>query len=60
MKSASFKVIENEWISLADGRRLSARIWIPKNAKKEPVPAFESDQQINQRHWGKTIKRDLI
>ena len=40
MKSASFKVIENEWITLADGRRLSARIWIPDNAKKEPVPAI--------------------
>ncbi|MFA9419306.1 MAG: CocE/NonD family hydrolase [Gammaproteobacteria bacterium] len=40
MKSASFKVIENEWITLADGRRLSARIWIPKNAKKEAVPAI--------------------
>ena len=40
MKSASFKVIENEWITLADGRRLSARIWMPINAKKEPVPAI--------------------
>jgi len=40
MKSASFKVIENEWITLADGRRLSARIWLPKNAKKEAVPAI--------------------
>ncbi len=24
------------------------------------VTAFESDQQINQRSWEKTIKRDLI
>jgi len=24
------------------------------------VTAFESDQQVNQRHWEKTIKRDLM
>jgi putative CocE/NonD family hydrolase len=25
------RIIENEWISLADGRRLAARIWLPCN-----------------------------
>ena len=40
MKSAGFKVIENEWIKLADGRRLSARIWIPNKANKQAVPAI--------------------
>jgi len=40
MKKAGFKVLENEWIPLADGRRLSARIWMPNTAKKEPLPAI--------------------
>lgn len=34
-----FSVIENEWITLADGTRLSARIWLPHGAETEPVPA---------------------
>ena len=40
MKTMGFKVIENEWIPLPDGRRLSSRIWIPENAEKKPVPAI--------------------
>ena len=40
MKKAGFRIIENEWIPLPDGRRLAARIWLPKNASKEPVPAI--------------------
>ena len=34
-----FTVIENEWITLADGTRLAARIWMPENAESDPVPA---------------------
>jgi putative CocE/NonD family hydrolase len=33
-----FKVIENEWIPLADGTRLGARLWIPEGADLHPVP----------------------
>jgi hypothetical protein len=33
-----FRVIENEWITLADGTRLAARIWIPEGADHSPVP----------------------
>ena len=40
MKKAGFKILENEWIPLADGRRLSARIWMPNSAKKSPLPAI--------------------
>jgi len=40
MKKASFEILENEWIPLADGRKLSARIWLPKSAKKTPLPAI--------------------
>ncbi len=34
------KVIENEWIPLPDGRRLAARIWLPVDAERAPVPAL--------------------
>jgi putative CocE/NonD family hydrolase len=34
------KVIENEWIPLPDGTRLAARIWLPADAERAPVPAL--------------------
>lgn len=40
MKKAGFKIVENEWIPLADGRRLAVRIWLPTSAKKSPLPAI--------------------
>ena len=33
-----FRCIENEWITLQDGTRLAARMWIPVGADKAPVP----------------------
>ena len=33
------KIIENEWITMLDGCRLSAKIWLPENAHEQPVPA---------------------
>jgi len=39
MTKPGFKVLENEWIPLPDGRRLAARIWMPKQAAKKPAPA---------------------
>jgi len=32
--------IEHIWIPLADGTRLAARIWLPKDAEENPVPAI--------------------
>lgn len=32
--------IENTWITLADGTRLAARIWLPEDAEIQPVPAI--------------------
>ncbi len=32
--------IENTWITLADGCRLAARIWLPEDAEGDPVPAL--------------------
>lgn len=32
--------IEHAWITLADGTRLAARIWMPEGASENPVPAI--------------------
>jgi putative CocE/NonD family hydrolase len=32
--------IENDWIRLSDGTRLAARIWLPDDAERSPVPAI--------------------
>ncbi|MDZ7724900.1 MAG: CocE/NonD family hydrolase [candidate division KSB1 bacterium] len=34
------RVIENVWISMQDGCRLAAKIWLPEKADQEPVPAI--------------------
>jgi len=36
----SFEVIETEWVTMADGVRLAARIWLPAEARQKPVPAI--------------------
>jgi hypothetical protein len=33
-----FRSIENEWITLKDGTRLAARMWLPVGAELSPVP----------------------
>jgi len=33
-----FRLVENEWITLRDGTRLAARIWIPDGAESSTVP----------------------
>jgi putative CocE/NonD family hydrolase len=32
--------IEHQWVAMPDGCRLAARIWMPKQAEAEPVPAI--------------------
>ena len=32
--------IEHVWIPMSDGVRLSARIWLPETAERDPVPAI--------------------
>jgi hypothetical protein len=34
------RLIHNEWIPMADGVRLAARIWLPEDAADDPVPAI--------------------
>ena len=33
------RVIPHEWITMSDGSRLAARIWLPEDADTNPVPA---------------------
>src|SRR5713226_1698450 len=34
------RVVENVWIPLSDGCRLSAKVWLPESAAADPVPAL--------------------
>ncbi|MGE3804324.1 MAG: CocE/NonD family hydrolase [Gemmataceae bacterium] len=40
MDLAQISEIENTWITLSDGTRIAARIWMPKDAEANPVPAI--------------------
>ena len=34
------RVVRHEWIPMPDGTRLAARIWLPEDADRDPVPAI--------------------
>ncbi len=40
MNDPSYKILENEYIALTDGRSLAAKIWLPITAESNPVPAI--------------------
>jgi predicted acyl esterase len=40
LSPGEFDLTETAWISMSDGIRLAARIWIPRSALKEAVPAI--------------------
>lgn len=50
--------IEHVWIPMSDGARLSARIWLPEDAKEYPVPAIL--EYIPYRKNDFTALRDSI
>lgn len=39
-RNLAMRVLENEWITLSDGTRLAARIWLPDETFSQPVPAI--------------------
>ena len=57
------KEIENEWITMPDGVKLAARIWLPESANVKPVPAIleyipyrkrdfkRIDDEVNHRYF---------
>ena len=50
--------IENQWITLSDGCRLAARIWLPEDAESDPVPAIL--EYLPYRKRDGTIVRDAL
>lgn len=55
-KSDKVRVIENQWITMSDGCRLAAKIWLPEESKEHPVPAIF--EYIPYRKRDSTAMRD--
>ena len=57
------RVIENDWIVMADGIRLSARIWIPDGPNEQPSPVVleyipyrkRDSYRMHDDSWGQTL-----
>lgn len=54
--SSTVRVLRHQWIPLADGTRLSARIWMPESALEQPAPAIL--EYIPYRKNDATASRD--
>ena len=52
------EVIEHTWIPMPDGTRLAAKMWLPFDAKDEPVPAIL--EYLPYRKRDGTRGRDLV
>ena len=52
------KEVENFWIPLSDGVKLAARMWIPVDAEKKPVPAVL--EYLPYRKRDGTVVRDAL
>jgi putative CocE/NonD family hydrolase len=52
------RVIEHTWIPLRDGTRLAARIWLPADAERQPVPALLEYIPYRKNDW--TATRDAL
>src|SRR5215510_1269854 len=50
--------LENVLIPLGDGTRLAARIWLPEDAERHPVPAIL--EYLPYRKRGGTYERDAL
>ncbi len=50
--------IENTWITMPDGVRLAARIWLPEDAEHDPVPAIL--EYLPYRKRDGTVERDQL
>ena len=50
--------IETMWITLADGCRLAARVWLPEDAEAKPVPAIL--EYLPYRRRDGTATRDAL
>ncbi len=50
--------LEHTWIELRDGCRLAARIWLPEDAERDPVPAVL--EYLPYRKNDGTVVRDAV
>lgn len=50
------QLVENMWIPMRDGKKLAAKMWIPKSAYKDPLPAIIEYIPYRKRDF--TQKRD--
>ncbi len=56
MKDDAFEVIETIWLTMPDGARLAARLWLPSGTVENPVPAVL--EYIPYRRRDRTRLRD--
>ncbi|HTE80447.1 MAG TPA: CocE/NonD family hydrolase, partial [Reyranella sp.] len=56
--SRPIREIENAWILLSDGTRLAARLWLPEDAERSPVPALL--EYLPYRKRDGTSERDAL
>ncbi|TMJ39520.1 MAG: peptidase S15, partial [Alphaproteobacteria bacterium] len=54
----AIRLIEHAEIALSDGVRLSAMIWLPKDAEEKPVPAIL--EYLPYRKRDATTERDAL
>ncbi len=52
------RVIDDLWIEMPDGVRLSARLWLPEDAEADPVPLILEHLPYRKRDG--TIARDEL
>ena len=63
---STFRVVEHTWISMRDGVRLSARLWIPESSQRHPavleyIPYRKRDlYRAYDDIWGKTLAESGI
>ncbi len=53
------KVIENVFVTMQDGTRLACKIWVPRNAEENPVPAVLEYIPYRKRDF-KAVRDDQI
>ncbi|WP_296387804.1 CocE/NonD family hydrolase [Reyranella sp.] len=57
-RRAPIRLTENIWIPLPDGSRLAARLWLPEDAERHPVPALL--EYLPYRKRDGTMERDAL
>src|SRR5438309_157900 len=53
------RTIEHSWIPLSDGIRLAARIWLPEDADRTPVPAVFEFIPYRKRDFYRTVDETI-